>query len=109
MPIFTAENLTKTYRIPHKEPGLLGALKALVQPRYTEKTAVKGITLGIEPGGMVGYIGVNGAGKSTTIKMFTGILQPTSGTVRVLGRDPHRQRTANARDIGAVFGQRSQL
>lgn len=109
MPILTAENLTKTYRIPIKEPGLLGALKALVQPRYTEKTAVNTISFGIEPGDMVGYIGVNGAGKSTTIKMLTGILQPTSGTVRVLGRDPHRQRTANARDIGAVFGQRSQL
>jgi ABC-2 type transport system ATP-binding protein len=58
---------------------------------------------------MVGYIGVNGAGKSTTIKMLTGILVPTSGQVRILGRDPHRQRVDNARQIGVVFGQRTQL
>ncbi len=58
---------------------------------------------------MVGYIGVNGAGKSTTIKLLTGVLLPTSGEVSVLGRDPHRQRVANAREVGVVFGQRTQL
>jgi ABC-2 type transport system ATP-binding protein len=63
----------------------------------------------VEPGEVVGYIGVNGAGKSTTIKMLTGILVPTHGQVRVLGRDPHRQRVDNARAIGVVFGQRTQM
>jgi ABC-2 type transport system ATP-binding protein len=63
----------------------------------------------VEAGEIVGYIGVNGAGKSTTIKMLTGILMPSGGTVRVLGRDPHRQRVENAREIGVVFGQRTQL
>lgn len=103
------ENLVKTFRISQKDPGIAGAVKALFRPRYQEKVAVDGINFDIEPGEMVGYIGVNGAGKSTTIKMLTGILVPTSGRVEVLGRDPYRQREANARDIGVVFGQRTQL
>jgi len=104
-----AVNLTKVYRIPDKDPGVRGAVKALFRPRHTSKTAVKDVSFAIAPGEIVGYIGVNGAGKSTTIKMLTGILVPTGGQVRVLGRDPHRDRVANARDIGVVFGQRSQL
>ena len=104
-----AEHLTKVYRIPDKDPGIAGAVKHLFQPRHTSKTAVKDVSFTIEPGEIVGYIGVNGAGKSTTIKMLTGILVPTGGQVSVLGRDPHRERVANARDIGVVFGQRTQL
>lgn len=104
-----AVNLTKVYHIPDKGPGIRGAVKALFRPRYTSKTAVKDVNFTIETGEIVGYIGVNGAGKSTTIKMLTGILVPTGGQVRVLGRDPHRDRVANARDIGVVFGQRTQL
>ncbi len=107
--IVEAHDLTKVFRIVHKDPGVRGAVKALFRPRYEEKLAVDHIHFTIEPGEMVGYIGVNGAGKSTTIKMLTGILVPTSGQVRVLGRDPHRQRVDNARDIGVVFGQRTQL
>ena len=99
----------KVYRIADKEPGLGGAVRHLFRPRHKSKTAVKDVSFTIEPGEIVGYIGVNGAGKSTTIKMLTGILLPTGGQVRVLGRDPHRERVANARDIGVVFGQRSQL
>ncbi|MFG1925672.1 ATP-binding cassette domain-containing protein [Cryptosporangium sp. NPDC048952] len=71
--------------------------------------AVDGVDLHIEPGEMVGYLGPNGAGKSTTLKMFTGILTPSSGTVQVCGLDPVPDRTRLARRIGAVFGQRSQL
>ena len=67
------------------------------------------ITFTVQPGEMVGYIGPNGAGKSTTVKMLTGILYPSSGTVRVAGRDPARERVALARRIGVVFGQRRQL
>jgi len=103
------ENLTKVYRIPEKDPGVGGAVKALFRPRYKSKPAVTDVSFVVEPGEIVGYIGVNGAGKSTTIKMLTGILVPTSGQVRVLGRDPHRERVANAREIGVVFGQRTQL
>ena len=104
-----AERLTKVYKIPEKDPGVAGAVKALFRPRFRSKPAVTDVSFVIEPGEIVGYIGVNGAGKSTTIKMLTGILVPTAGQVRVLGRDPHRERVANARDIGVVFGQRTQL
>lgn len=109
MPVISAVDLTKVFRIPMKEPGVKGALKALVRPHHREKVAVDRVSFSIDRGEMVGYIGVNGAGKSTTIKMLTGILVPTSGSVTVLGCDPHRDRVANARRIGVVFGQRSQL
>jgi ABC-2 type transport system ATP-binding protein len=109
MPVITAENLSKVFRVQQKEPGVAGAVKALVKPHHKEKVAVDGVSFSIEPGEIVGYIGVNGAGKSTTIKMLTGILQPTAGQIRVLGRDPHRERVANAQKIGVVFGQRTQL
>ena len=109
MPVIQVENLSKVFRVSRKDTGMAGAVKALFRPRFDAKVAVDGITFSVEPGEMVGYIGVNGAGKSTTIKMLTGILVPSGGKVQVLGRDPHRQRVANAREIGVVFGQRSQL
>lgn len=109
MPIIQVDGLTKVFQIPNKDPGVLGSIKALFQPRYENKVAVNGISFAIEPGEVVGYIGVNGAGKSTTIKILTGILVPSSGQVNVMGREPHKQRTANAREIGVVFGQRTQL
>ena len=73
-----AENLSKVYRIPEKDPGVAGAVKALFRPRYKSKPAVTDVSFTVEPGEIVGYIGVNGAGKSTTIKMLTGILVPTA-------------------------------
>ncbi|MDX1662418.1 MAG: ATP-binding cassette domain-containing protein [Candidatus Promineifilaceae bacterium] len=109
MTVIEAVNLAKVYRLAQKDPGLFGAARALVRPHHVDKVAVDGINFSVQGGETVGYIGVNGAGKSTTIKMLTGILVPTRGTVRVLGRDPHRERVANAREIGVVFGQRSQL
>lgn len=107
--VIQVENLSKIYRIHQKIPGLGGALKSLFRPQYIDKVAVDGISFEVGAGEIVGYIGVNGAGKSTTIKMLTGILAPSAGNVRVLGRDPHHERIANAREIGAVFGQRTQL
>src|SRR5712692_8235805 len=109
MAVIEVDNLSKVFRVSQKEPGLGGALKAVVRPRYVDKVAVAGISFSVDAGEVVGYIGVNGAGKSTTIKMLTGVPVPTGGQVRVFGRDPHRQRVANARDIGVVFGQRTQL
>jgi ABC-2 type transport system ATP-binding protein len=109
MQAIKVDNLSKVFRINQKDPGLAGALKGLFNPRHIDKAAVDGISFSISPGEIVGYIGVNGAGKSTTIKLLTGILLPSGGQVRVLGRDPHRQRVANAQDIGVVFGQRTQL
>jgi len=108
-PAIQVSALRKVFRVTRRSPGLAGAIASLVHPRREEVVAVDGIDLAIEPGEAVGYIGVNGAGKSTTVKLLTGILAPTSGEVRVLGRDPQRERIANARDIGVVFGQRTQL
>jgi ABC-2 type transport system ATP-binding protein len=104
-----AENLTKAYRVPVREPGLLGGLRGIVAPKHAEKVAVDRVDLRVEPGELLALLGPNGAGKSTTIKMLCGILTPTSGTATVNGITPHKDRIANARKIGVVFGQRSQL
>ena len=80
-----------------------------ISREYVDKVAVTGVTMSLDAGELVGYIGPNGAGKSTTIKMLTGILVPTSGEVRVAGIVPYERRSENARNIGVVFGQRSQL
>ncbi|MFK7692693.1 ATP-binding cassette domain-containing protein [Paenibacillus sp. HJGM_3] len=103
------EELTKTFKVAIKEPGLKGAIKHLIQQKYQEKTAVNGINLTIQEGETVAYVGPNGAGKSTTIKMLTGILVPTSGKVLVDGIVPNKNRMDNAKKIGVVFGQRTQL
>jgi ABC-2 type transport system ATP-binding protein len=104
-----ATELTKTYRVARRREGVAGSLLDLFDPRYTPLTAVDRVTFAIAPGEMVGYIGANGAGKSTTVKMLTGILTPTAGEVRVNGFVPSRDRAAYTRTIGAVFGQRTQL
>ncbi|MEO7909959.1 MAG: ATP-binding cassette domain-containing protein [Roseiflexaceae bacterium] len=109
MPLIEARQLTKRFRLPLKSPGLAGAVKHLFRPHHEEKLAVDAINLQIEAGESVGYVGPNGAGKSTTVKMLTGILVPSAGEVRVHGLIPHRQRIENARNIGVVFGQRTQL
>lgn len=108
-PILEVRNLVKNYQILEREPGLKGAVKALFKRTYRQKEAVRGINLDIQAGERVGYIGFNGAGKSTTIKMLAGVLKPDGGSVTVDGRDPHRERIENAKRIGAVFGQRTQL
>jgi ABC-2 type transport system ATP-binding protein len=109
MSIIEVTNLDKTYQSAVKESGLKGAVKHLVKPVYREVKAVSGVSLSIDPGETVAYVGPNGAGKSTTIKMITGILMPSGGTVRVNGLDPYRSRMENAKKIGVVFGQRTQL
>jgi len=109
MPIIETRRLRKVFRTVKRYPGVGGALRSLFTREYDEKVAVEDVTLSMEPGELVGYIGPNGAGKSTTIKMLTGILVPTSGEVRVAGLVPWRQRKENARNIGVIFGQRSQL
>ncbi len=109
MPIIETRDLRKVFRSVKRVPGPLGALRTLFSRAYEERVAVAGVTMSLEPGELVGYIGPNGAGKSTTIKMLTGILVPTSGEVRVAGIVPYESRRINARNIGVVFGQRSQL
>ncbi len=103
------ENLVKTYKIIEKEEGLIGYFKNLFHPKYKDFMAVKGINFEIKEGELVGYIGENGAGKSTTIKMLTGLLTPTSGKVTVNGIIPYKERIKNNKNIGAVFGQKTQL
>ncbi len=109
MPLIQAHKLTKRFRLPVKLPGLMGSLKHLVRPKYEERIAVDAIDFSIEAGESVAYVGPNGAGKSTTVKMLTGILAPSAGEVLVRGLVPHRQRIDNAKNIGVIFGQRSQL
>lgn len=101
--------LSKTFKVKRKEPGLLGSVRALLRPAWTEREAVRGIDLTVEEGETVAFLGPNGAGKSTTIKMLTGILHPTSGEGEVLGLVPWKDRARLAYRIGAVFGQKSQL
>ncbi|MBP7211337.1 ATP-binding cassette domain-containing protein [bacterium] len=103
------KDLKKDYKINIKKEGLTGAFISLFNPKYEIKHAVKGVNFSVEEGEMVGYIGANGAGKSTTIKMLTGILTPTSGEVIVNGLCPTKDRIKNNKKIGAVFGQRTQL
>lgn len=101
--------LTKEFKTNKKYPGFKGAIKSFFSREYTIKKAVEDISFTIDDGEIVGYIGANGAGKSTTIKMMTGILTPSSGYVEVDGIIPYEKREENARDIGVVFGQRTQL
>lgn len=103
------KNLRKEFKMNKKYPGFKGAIKSFFSREYTVKTAVDDISFKIDEGEIVGYIGENGAGKSTTIKMMTGILTPTSGEVLVNERVPYEDRQKNAKDIGVVFGQKTQL
>ena len=103
------KNVTKEFVSPKKYPGLKGAIKGLFSNEKVRKLAVDNISFSIDTGEIVGYIGSNGAGKSTTIKMMTGILTPTKGECKVNGVDPSRERKNNAQNIGVVFGQRTQL
>lgn len=102
-------HISKDFVSPRKYPGLRGAVKSLFSNEKIVKTAVDDISFSIGKGEIVGYIGSNGAGKSTTIKMMTGILTPTDGTCLVAGIDPCKRRRENAQNIGVVFGQRTQL
>ncbi|MFI1922165.1 MULTISPECIES: ATP-binding cassette domain-containing protein [unclassified Streptomyces] len=102
-------DLSRTFHTTVRRPGLAGGLRSLVNPERVAKHAVRDITFDVAAGELLALLGPNGAGKSTTIKMLTGILTPTSGEARVAGVVPYRERQRNARNIGAVFGQRTQL
>lgn len=102
-------NLKKEFKKPIRGEGISGMIKTLFSRKYEVKTAVNGINFEINEGEIVGYIGSNGAGKSTTIKMMCGILNPTQGQVLIEGREPYKQRKQVAQNIGVVFGQKTQL
>ncbi len=103
------ENLSKRFRVAERPSGRWGSVRGIFSRQYREIAALDGLSFSIEPGELVGYVGPNGAGKSTTIKILSGILTPSSGTCEVLGLCPWKQRRQHVANIGAVFGQRTQL
>lgn len=107
--IIEMDNVSKIFRVLNRHAGFKGTVSDLFSRDYKNIEAVSHISMSIKEGEMVGYLGPNGAGKSTTIKMMTGILEPTDGRILVNGRVPYQNRTLNAQNIGVVFGQRTQL
>ena len=103
------ENLQKEFKKIIKEPGFKGSVKALFKPNKEIVKAVDGISFNVPKGEILGFIGPNGAGKSTVIKMLTGILMPTSGKCVINGQIPQENRKNYVKEIGVVFGQRTQL
>jgi ABC-2 type transport system ATP-binding protein len=108
-PAIVTNRLTKTFTISRRHEGRFAGIRSFFDPLREERTVVDGLTMEVQRGELVGLLGPNGAGKSTSIKMITGIITPTSGEVFVDGRVPYRDRMNNARSIGAVFGQKTQL
>ena len=108
-PAIQVQELVKVFRVRERTTGLAGAVKGLFRARTREINALSSVSFTIAPGERVAFVGANGAGKSTTIKILTGILRPTSGSVEVLGKVPFRERAELARQVGTVFGQRSRL
>ena len=109
MSIISVKNLSKIFKKPIRGEGLSGMIKSFFSRECEEVRAVDGISFDIEEGEIVGYIGANGAGKSTTIKMMCGILHPTEGEVTALGMDFDTKRQEINRQMGVVFGQKTQL
>lgn len=107
--VIEVDNISKVFVSAKRYPGFRGAVKGLFTREKDRKTAVDRVSFSIQEGEIVGYIGSNGAGKSTTIKMMSGILTPTEGTCLVNGMEPYKHRKQNAKNIGVVFGQRTQL
>ena len=107
--MITLDKINKTFRVAKRQAGFGRAVKALFSREHEIIHALNDVSFTIRDGEMVGYIGPNGAGKSTTIKIMCGILTPDSGACSIDGRTPWRERVAHVREIGVVFGQRSQL
>ncbi|HUL02240.1 MAG TPA: ATP-binding cassette domain-containing protein [Gemmatimonadales bacterium] len=108
-PVILAEKLSKTFRVKVREPGLAGAVSALVRPRYRDVHAVRDVSFAIAPGEIVAFLGPNGAGKTTTLKMLTGLLYPSGGRVEVTGFTPWTGGSPFKRRIALVLGNRQQL
>lgn len=107
--IIELKDVTKEFKVLNRREGLKGSFKDLFSRDYKIVRAVDNINLTVKQGEIVGFLGPNGAGKSTTIKMMTGVLEPSGGELMVNGRIPYKNRTKNSQEIGVVFGQRSQL
>jgi len=109
MPIIDVKNLTKTFKIYKKEAGLSGAFKSLFSRKYEQKIAVNNVSIQIEEGELIGFIGPNGAGKTTTLKMLSGLLYPSEGSISVLGFKPFDRKKEFLKQIALVMGQKNQL
>jgi len=109
MPHIVVDGLVKSFRVSERRKGTWGAVSGLVRRKHRIVRALDGISFSLEQGELVGYIGPNGAGKSTTIKILGGILVPDAGRCEVLGRVPWKERIQTVRELGVVFGQRTQL
>ncbi|MGN1371810.1 MAG: ATP-binding cassette domain-containing protein [Candidatus Coprovivens sp.] len=109
MSFINVSHISKTFKVAKKQPGIKATLKNFIKREYKYINAIKDISFNIEKGSIVGYIGQNGAGKSTTIKILSGILIPDSGEVTIDGLSPWKDRKKYVSQIGVVFGQRSQL
>lgn len=109
MSLIEVQNVSKEYKISKHGSGLKAYVNHLIHPKYEKFKAVNHISFQIQEGEIVGYLGENGAGKSTTIKMMSGLLTPTSGVIKVNGMIPYQNRIQNNFQIGAVFGQKTQL
>ena len=109
MSFIEVKQISKTFRVAKKKSGLRESIKSFFKREYVEIKAVDDISFSIDKGEIVGYIGPNGAGKSTTIKMLSGILTPDAGTCKINGMVPWKERVRYVKNIGVVFGQRSQL
>jgi ABC-2 type transport system ATP-binding protein len=107
--IIEVNNLRKEFKTLNRGSGLRGQMRTLFSRNYETKSALDDVSLDVKDGEFLGIIGPNGAGKSTLIKVLTGILTPTSGEAKVLGMIPYNKRQENAKNIGVVFGQRTQL
>ena len=103
------DHLRKHFRVAQKTAGFGGALKSLFNREYKEVKAVDDISFEIHEGEMVAFLGPNGAGKTTTLKMLSGILYPTSGSVSVLGHTPQKREKEFQKQIALVMGQKNQL
>jgi ABC-2 type transport system ATP-binding protein len=109
MPIIEVQSLSKSFQVADKQPGFVGAVQHLFNRRHRNIDAVKSVSFSIEPGEIVGFLGPNGAGKTTTLKMLTGLIHPTSGTVQVTGHTPFKREREFLRQITLVMGQKQQL
>lgn len=109
MALIEVKNLKKEFKKPVRKEGVIGYIKSLFSRKYTSLYAVNDVSFSIDQGEIVGYIGANGAGKSTTVKMMCGILHPTSGSVTINNKDILKYRKQINKEIGVVFGQKTQL
>lgn len=103
------QNLSKSFRVHKKDPGLMASVRGLFVRKWEDKHALKGVSMRVAPGEIVGLIGANGAGKTTLVKILSGIIHPTGGTATVLGHEPWKREMPFRREVALIMGQKAQL